>query len=786
MKRPLILLLSGTILLAAFLISSTSGNQLVQPFPDNTQSTFEQYPPYATRFWVQRLQTLTKNKENLIFRVQYEYDGKLPEQIRIYSASNIELTFKDDGVFPDITAGDKKYAAYKKETLNTMVSTIQNMEAALTNKGYLLHFTGHNGTSVSASGFPHFDLDHFSQYEEIEIDPRLLDVMTCETTIKKENSLFITDLAIVEDQTRTYNVNTGVGNPNGAWTFGTLMDNIENNLHATGLNGFLKDWVIQWTTSQTVNGQTIASRDFALDNLIIPWLAKANGIAANTITPDNWESIWNATTDNNLKTTAPFKLTAIVNRIDLRGNSAYTVTMSNAGETRFIYTLINPTTGIPVIAPTQSGEEQLFSEGYVDWKGMNVIFEYGNPQTDLCSLRNFAQQWVDLSNASYSFGNKVADNPYKIALQAVTDQVTAANAVPTKVNGSAINRIRTNEKSFATFDVTQDSHVSWEQQDWEFRQFELSSSTHGLKLVPLTNNPPHTASYAPNIVEDYSAASPPVTNHALIDWIYSGHKFQVLHGNFNLSTSLLAGSGIVRREETQYLGFDPAYQVTKSTAYSSATPSQEAKNIRQQLSVNTCAGCHAGETKTVFTHVNALAYNEGAKYWSTIPDGHTGKQDGNLYPNGSAISGPLKPHGFNSGLTFDAITSSVINNFHTADEIENHQYFQSLSPFLTGRRYSIISSTPTWEDDQPDLLVESATPDNTLQGLFFVNDPANDNYNGTFPQINDQKWGFNDLQRRMIDLCNFVNADCTVVGGPRSVMQLISLMRFAPFGLGAH
>jgi hypothetical protein len=503
----------------------------------------------------------------------------------------------------------------------------------------------------------------------------------------------------------------------------------------------------------------------------------------------NWENIWNATPANNIKINAPFKLTAIVNRIDLRANMAYTASVTNSGETRFIFTLTNPLIGKIPINPNQTGAQQEHGNksGFVDWRGLNVIFEYGNPQTTNCQLQNFAQQWYDLSDPIYTFGTPNINNPYKDALQAITDQVTAINAIPSKVNGSAIHRIRTNEKVFATFfynqtssnpDVPKNSEEAWEKQDWEFRQFEINPMSHKLVMVPLTNNPDHTANHSENIQEDYTTSSHPVNNQDILNWIFSGHRLQAQSGNFNLANNLLSGSGIVRREQTQYSDFIRDNFISAGGYVDNTSP--EAKQIRHQLSLNTCAGCHAGETKTVFTHINPLAYGEGAKYWHTVLDGATDiSQDEALYPWGG--SDALKIGGKNKGYTEG---SGGGLNFDTQKEIHPRRFFQILSPFLTGRRlFSNILND--WEDDEPNNNNEAPyfdKSDNSLDWLFFVNDPSN---NGYFPYIDDQKWGYNDLERRKKDLCLFLNTNCSgfTINGTTELMQLIS---FTPFPLASH
>jgi len=189
----------------------------------------------------------------------------------------------------------------------------------------------------------------FDENKEVEVDPRLLDAEDCGSELLKERSLFITDVAVVKDATRTYDPVTDIGNPDGVWTFGTLMHNINNGQHAQGTRGLLKDFVRHWVQPQNINGSTIESRGIVLVKLIQPWLRKANADPLLDVSISNWEAVWDATSEVELKKQAPFRLSAIVNRMDVRGNSAYSASMHSTGETRFIFSLIDPNTGaIPI------------------------------------------------------------------------------------------------------------------------------------------------------------------------------------------------------------------------------------------------------------------------------------------------------------------------------------------------------------------------------------------------------------------------------------------------------
>lgn len=763
--------------------------------PPPVQIAFEQNPPYPVKYWVQKLATPTANGENLIFKVKYISDSRLPSSIDLYgNAVSIQYTLKDDGRYPDDVAGDGKYACLKKENITSFLAEVNTLTSKIQNVGFAYKFRGHSGEIKRFSEITPFNQDLFLGNNEVEIDAMLIEAELCATDIKLEKSLFITDLSVVEDYTRTYNVATGVGNANGAWTFGTLMANMENGFHAGGVRGFLKTWIKQWTTDQTVNGQIVKARKHVLECLIMPWLRKAQGNTSLAVTLQNWEGLWDATNETALKQNAPFKLTTIVNRIDLRGNSAYTETFQNGGETRFIFSLIDPYTGSIVMSPDQPFSTQMNGVGFGDWRGLNVILEFGNIQTSKCAMLALAQEWLDLSDASYSFGTANTNNTYKNALQHITDYVTTASANTGKINGSAINRIRTNEKAFAEVDPNLEIHQGWARDDWEFRQFELDPTTHAFKLVPLTNNPPTTSNVALNIDENFS---PPqvVINDNLLTWIYSGNRLKVQQGNYNMPSYLLAGSGLVTSEAAHYYDFDRNNWITKSPEYaqvSTTIGSEEAKEIRHQFSLNTCIGCHNGETKTRFMQVNTLAYNEPARYWLSSLDGNSVKQDHGSYPFGTGLN---EDDGENVGTTLDPNFGNI-PNYRVSIEFYEQIFFQAVSPFLIGRRYRTFTSAsgkaPSSQDDEYDDVNSfpgnAEQPDNTMNGLFYVADPSN-NQNINFPYGDTKKWGYNDLQRRKNGLCSFLVNGCTGVLGEQNNPSSITLIRsiaFIPLPLAGH
>jgi hypothetical protein len=743
---------------------SEKGNNPAELSP----AEMSQYPPYAAQYWVKLLKEPLPDGRNIIFKVRYETDFILPAELDLYMGKKLVLTMKDDGEFPDDKAGDLIYSTYLIEDIGKFKDNLSAFIYKISNKGYVLHFDGHQGTELRKDDLPNFDFEKFGMFEEVELSALLLEAIDCDDEIVKDRSLFITDLAVVEDLHRTYNIVDGSGTIDGAWTFGKLLENMDNGSHPDGIRGFLKDFIKSWTEDRVVNGYAVPKRDYVFQKLISPWLTKAYGFQI-TVSEEDWEELWDNAPTYELKINAPFKLTAIVNRIDLRATTVYGVQGPfNAGETRFIFTLIDPVTGEIPISPNQSASFEQNGIGFFDWRGLNVILEYGNPFNSLCQLQAFAQQWYDLSDPALIVGSKADNSTYKQALEAVTQQVTNAGAAPEKINGSAIHRIRTNEKLFAGGNFDLEIHDFWEQQDWEFRQFELDPSTLSWELVPVTNNPDHTSNHALNIEEDYSNVSVNVSNQDVMNWIYDGHRHQVLHGNFLMPNELISGSSIVRREQVQYYDFDRDY-LASIGEYDWIESSTQAKKIRHQISVNTCYGCHAAETKTVFTHVNALKYDEPARYLLSYVDGAQGVPDESLYPNGG--TDPLQLGGHSTGVGDHG--STFPNQL-----ISDRTYFQAVSPFLTGRRKMEYNSDGTyiWEDDNIDDIGDATT-----NHLFYVQDQSNNYY---FPYVDDQLWGFNDLERRKNHLCHLLNLSCD--GSSVGVIALMNEMKMMPLPPGGH
>lgn len=762
---------------------------------DPRVKTYEQTPPDVKNIWVQKLVNQIGGKTMLV-RIELNdavcYDT-LADTVNLYwgDLPSNKITFFDNATNGDNIANDGIFSAYVVQNIASFRSEILSRESTVVTSGGYIKFTGHTGEMIST--FDAFDIDAFDAGAVTKIPDYTVHLRHC-LSILRENSLFITDLSVVEDPARTYNVITATGNPTGKWTFGEMFRNMAGT--STTPKALAKSWLKHWIADFTLNGQVVQRRDDAIRLFIAPWLQKAG--CTTTVSISNWNTCWDEADENELLINAPFKLTAIVNRLDLRGNSSYGLGISNSGETRFIFTLIDYSTGEPVLQPNVDQDPAHFI-GYsvprfIDWRGMNVIFEYGNVQTTRCNIKILAEQWVNLSSLG------LGSNPYLEALEDITDYVTLANAAP-KVNGSAINRIRTNEKIFHQMEpfappLTEQS--SWAHADWEFRQFELDASSHLFKQVPLTNSVINYANTAYTMVDHtyrqehrFSDPGPMLLYNGsmagrtgslgypysfglqenLTDWLFNPLvKANLLRGSHNApftyrGNPFLAASTFDIGEFSHYWDYKWDATTEFYTEPASALAfSVEAQELRFQYSSNTCEGCHTGETKTIFTHVQPLGYGKRARYWRSIPDAQLDELDSRR-----TFSPSPPEHDNVAPYNYVFISELPPEPVRGAPGAVPYRYYQNVSAFLTGNRYSGTAAAPTYDDDNT-----SDADDNNMEGLFYVNDPS---YMG-----GGKKHGFNDLVRRRDDLCNLVNSSCAVF----NVIDLAANIKFVPLGLGAH
>lgn len=255
--------------------------------------------------------------------------------------------------------------------------------------------------------------------------------------IDTASSLMITDVGVVEDPARTFDVCTAAGTPGGPWTFAHLMREMAQ---GSGLSAedFVLQWLSTWTLTQEANGIIVSDpgRGAQLHARIIdPWIAASGG------TP-NLDSF-------------PARLLSIVNRPDLANVVGYSQAGSG-GEARFVFVLLD------------------MSGGGCNAIPFTVIFEYGIDVSGCFGLKAWHQQWKDLDL------HPLGSAAYNAALEAVTRQFTDHGSNPGQLpNQNALAQLRTNENALNPL--------------WELREFTLQgvgTSTPGwLDLVTVKQTP---------------------------------------------------------------------------------------------------------------------------------------------------------------------------------------------------------------------------------------------------------------------------------------------------------
>ncbi|WP_224369607.1 hypothetical protein [Hyalangium versicolor] len=320
---------------------------------------------------------------------------------------------------------------------------------------------------------------------------------TC--TISRSAELAITALSVVEDPVRTV--------PGGAWSFGTLMKAMAGDQDPSAL---VRQWLKTWTTPQTINGITLPARSQMLSRVLGPWEAKSGG--ANQ--PLDFSK-------------APFRLLAIMNRMDLRNPGV------QSGEGRFVFGVLDP-----------QGNPLEFT----------VILEFALPGGSPEAIQRWAKDWHELGQLGLNHPN------YNAKLQALTDRFAKTGVMAGRPFGNALNQIRTNEFVLA--------------EPWEMREFNLTETGLRPTTVKLT---PDLGFENSNMLRDYIRAN---------------------------QADILAEQHVVpeRIGGVPFLG--ASAQVPEGFFWRAPAVNTEA---RHKFSLNTCSGCHAGETGTDFTHISPRA-----------------------------------------------------------------------------------------------------------------------------------------------------------------------------------
>jgi hypothetical protein len=490
---------------------------------------------------VKRLKESTK-EGNALLILSFNKTEKLGKQLTI-DIDNRSVVFHDDGTAGDEVAGDRRLSAVINVNFAELTASQNRVKTQ----------------SKAGAKFPIFDGRVLVGEREMSLplssgelragQEAVLEPTAVTSVIDPARSLIIRAPSVVEDPSRTFNPCSGVGTPMGKWTFGYLMEQMANQ-PVTGINpsAFARQWLKHWENNIAVNGWGVPLRPSVVNSIITKWENASGGPGF----PLNLSR-------------APFKLLAIVNRIDLRGNSGYTT--NTAGEARFVF-----------------GAVDLTSRGCAPLE-MTVIFEYGIDKRDCEEVKAWAKEWVNLS--SLPLGSPA----YNAALENITEQFAKAGVAPAKVNGSALNQVRTNE------------FLPPVSAPWELREFRLTMGkedplppTGQLIQTTVKQNPDEVLNNTNTLADYINGNCGPILSDTHI--VPLNFPRSALDPPMPNPPGFLGGNAFV----------PPSFWNAPGLTCDPSPPG----DARFKFSIATCSGCHLAETNTVFYHIRPTAFGTPA------------------------------------------------------------------------------------------------------------------------------------------------------------------------------
>lgn len=498
----------------------------------------EDNPPVAERIFVQKLkEPLKEGGANVVLVAKFPEKTPALKDLRSFKVNlgdQSVRTMFDDGTNGDEKPGDGVFSAPLNLSEDELLALVkrndeviarrQNQETVFVNR------------QMITRKLERFDIEGFRAFRPVPLDIVVLSVITSANLPGiRDKSLIVRDLSVVNDPLRTYDpCRTPKGAPNGVWSFGHLITNMANT-PVTGVSA--KDFLVNWVDrflfaahTHPGSGDATVNRNVSKERLVKAWIRNSGLPVPAGALPATWPSL-------TLKVEEfPVRLLAIVNRVDLRGNSGYG--FSNAGEGRLVFCFVDSNNNC--------------NHGNNGPGTMTFIFEYAVPLSACVAVRDYGKKWWDLQTLAFG-------PAYNAALENLTKVFTAANAMPSRPNRSALNHLRTND---------------FIQTPWDIRDFLIDGPTRMLKIVHPNKEPMKSA--------NGPAASAANNNLvAFVNGLAPG-------ANYTIPNNLAGMEAPMGGPSHRWLGSAGAVMVNSK---------------RQPFSFNSCSGCHTGETKNNFTHI---------------------------------------------------------------------------------------------------------------------------------------------------------------------------------------
>lgn len=351
-------------------------------------------------------------------------------------------------------------------------------------------------------------------------------------------ALLITDLSVIRDPARTSDpCDAPVGAENRVWTIGHMLK-VEAARQGRTANDYVASFLNAWATGGVVNGQSVP-----MDNASGP-LVKAN-----------WPK---DAMGRYLLHKAPFKLIAIVSRLDLR--TVRPMGEPLGGEIRFVFA--PQYNNGPVATPPADGRCMTHAD-----EASTIILEYSPAKANENDVVTWAKKW-------HALGSMAFGPAYQTQLATLTEEV---------LTSGRLLRIRTNESPGGV--------------RWTFTEFEHDPITKVLRRSTLKQSPSeglHTqdSAFLGQWIVNNKAA---IQGTQMVGRSYPGYPVPNYYMPLTSSGTVLRG-GFNRLDST----------VESSFFWNAANPGiweGEWAELRHLFSLASCSGCHGRETNTGFLHI---------------------------------------------------------------------------------------------------------------------------------------------------------------------------------------
>ena len=287
---------------------------------------------------------------------------------------------------------------------------------------------------------------------------------------------------------------------------------------------------------------------------------------------------------------APFRLIAIVNRPDLRIVSKDGSAIG--GEGRFVFQVLGPTLGVNA----QTGSIDVMDAAITPQK-FTIIFEYSLPVDRTADTLVWAHRW-------HSLGSMRFGDDFNSTLRSLTNDFSGPDKDLRRVNGNALNQIRTNEVALMGARFPYPGFVA-AKQFWELREFHLTA----------TGVTSHTVDREPSrdfdVLRLTSTGTEGTRTPELVD-LLSANGAAVLTSDPYLPVAMNGNSSLVGSAPYGAWGklANPNPPATPARGVIHDLPGVSIP-VRDSFAMNTCAGCHRHETDTRhFMHITTVGAME--------------------------------------------------------------------------------------------------------------------------------------------------------------------------------